>query len=126
MSDSHGEIKAVPKSMEERVLALESQVTNLKSENQMLIERLDLTENNVSGFIQEMSEMLDSNELNSMNNQELGLENLLSDSTENGEENIAEGTGGSKQKNYQKKKDSKKSGANFKSGSQNQKYPINK
>ena len=50
--------------MEERLLSLESQVKNLEAENQMLIERLDLTETNVSGFIQEMTEMLDTHELN--------------------------------------------------------------
>jgi len=54
--------KRMPKSVEERLQILENHVSNLENENKELKERLESTDSNVGGFIQEISEILDSND----------------------------------------------------------------
>jgi chromosome segregation ATPase len=60
------EDKRLPKKTEDKILSLEQQMKSLEGENRELRERLEATDENVGGFIQEMTDVLDSHEFLSM------------------------------------------------------------
>ena len=59
--DSYG----TPRTLDSRLQVLETNIMKLETENKELKEKLESTESNVSGFIQEVNEILDSHEFNS-------------------------------------------------------------
>ncbi len=57
-----GEERKLPQKVEEKLRTLETHMVGLEAENKELRERLESTESSVGGFVQEVSEVLDSQE----------------------------------------------------------------
>jgi peptidoglycan hydrolase CwlO-like protein len=59
------------KDLDERVQVLDSQISEIESDNKQLKDKLDSTNSNVGLFISEMSTLLDTHELQSVLNMEV-------------------------------------------------------